>query len=88
MSRIVTVEEVKALPIGTLVYMRKQDNWRRTTHKIAELNGLKVLVSVHTRAIRTIKDRRVFHYEIDGKKKGSADQVPAHKVDACETLLF
>ena len=65
--RIVSAKEVKKLPVGTFVWLRKGNSWRASKYKIVEERGVKLLMSMHSRQLRTIKDRQVFHYEVEEK---------------------
>jgi len=63
--RILTAQEVKELPEGTIVYMRKGTDWRTSKYRVVVKDRGKFLVSVHTNSLRIIKDRKAFHYETD-----------------------
>ena len=63
--RPASVNEVKGMPIGSIVYRRKNDYWRRSKYKVVVLNGVKLLQNIHTDGLLTIKRRPAWHFEVD-----------------------
>lgn len=67
--RIVSAREVKQLPVGTFVWLRKGNSWRASKYKIVEEHGVKFLLGTNSRLIKTIKKDPAFHYEIRDTEK-------------------
>lgn len=65
--RIIKAKEVRKLPIGTTVWLRKGNDWRTSRYKIVELDGTRFIMNIHTKVLRTIRDRLAFHYEVEEK---------------------
>ena len=65
--KIIKAKEVRKLPIGTTVWLRKGTDWRTSKYKIVEIEGNRFIMNVHSKVLRTIKDRPAFHYEVEEK---------------------
>jgi len=67
MSKTLSVDEIKKLPVGTIILFKKDDFWAATKYRIIELHGLKCFCGVYTGKLLTIKPRpkNKIYYELD-----------------------
>ena len=63
-TKIISIEEVKSLPIGSIVYLKKDGYWMACKYRIAEKNGCTYLEGVHTKRMLAISEKRLFHFEV------------------------
>jgi len=66
MGKVLSAEELKKLPVGTVVRLNRDNYWMSTKYRVVELHGLKCLCGVHTGRLLTIKPRpkNKIYYEL------------------------
>ena len=64
-TRIASIEEVRSLPVGSVVYLKKDGYWLTGKYRICEKHGCKYLEGVHNHRMLGITEKKLFHYEIE-----------------------
>lgn len=62
--RIISANEVANLPVGSIVYLRKDGYWLAGQYRVRMMHGLKYLEGVHSKRMLSINNKKLYHYEL------------------------